>query len=146
SGPDGAPAWHPRPAFSDFSDVIEFEHHSLVYADPAMQPRLDFLTASSSTRALDDDDDLPRDGAFLAGVVEAIAAAGHDVVVVDLTTREIAELGVRVVKVLVPGAVPLAPDHRYPLLGSRRLFEVPARIGIPRAPGDLQLDIPHPFA
>lgn len=143
SGPDGAPAWRPRP---DFSDVIEFEHHSLVYADPAMQPRLDFLTASSSTRALDDDDDAPRDGAFLAGIVATIAAAGHDVVVVDLTTREIAELGVRVVKVLVPGAVPLAPDHRYPLLGSQRLLDVPIRLGAPAAPVHLQLDIPHPFA
>jgi ribosomal protein S12 methylthiotransferase accessory factor len=142
TGPDGTPTWRPQP---DFSDVIEFEHHSLVYADPAIQPRLDFLTASSSERALDDDD-VPRDGAFLARVIRSIAAAGHDVIAIDLTTREIAELGVRVVKVLVPGAVPLAPDHRYPLLGSRRLFEVPVRIGAPIAPADLQLDIPHPFA
>jgi ribosomal protein S12 methylthiotransferase accessory factor len=137
----GTPAWRPRP---DFSDVIEFEHHSMVYAEPAMQPRLDFLTASSSTRPLDDDHDAQRDGAFLAGIVASVAAAGHDVVVVDLTTCEIAELGVRVVKVVVPGAVPLAPDHRYPLLGSRRLLEVPARLGA--ASAALQLDIPHPFA
>jgi hypothetical protein len=46
----------------------------------------------------------------------------------------------------VPDAVPLAPDHRYPLLGSPRLLEVPARLGAAIAPADLQLDIPHPFA
>jgi len=139
-----APLWRPRP---DFSDVTDFEHHSLAYADPALQPRLDFLTASPIAVPLVDDDDVTRDGAFLARVVASIAGAGDDVVAVELTTNEIAELGLRVVKVLVPGAVPLAPDHRYPLLGSRRLREVPARLGLHMlAPCERHLDVPHPFA
>jgi ribosomal protein S12 methylthiotransferase accessory factor len=144
AGSEGAPAWRPRP---DFADVVEFEHHSLVYADPALQPHLGFLTASPIELPLFDDDDAPRDAGFLRRLVAAVAAAGEDVVAVDLTTRDVAELGLCVVKVFVPGAVPLAADHRYPLLGSRRLDQVPARLGLrPIAASELNLAVPHPFA
>lgn len=44
-----------------------------------------------------------------------------DVVMVDLTTRDMHELGLVVVKIFVPELVPLNADHRYPYLGHRRL-------------------------
>jgi len=62
--------------------------------------------------------------------------------------RDEAELGLHVVKVFVPGAVPLHPDHRYPWLGHRRLYDVPVSLGWRgdrAAPEELN-PMPHPFA
>jgi len=133
-----------RPA-PDFANVTEWLSHSLVYLDPALQPALDFLTASRDAIPLDDantppDDDEP----LLAWLVGELARAGEDVIVVDLTTRDAAALGLRAVKAFVPGAVPLPPDHRYQPLGHRRLHEVPRRLGLPQ-PAELN-PYPHPFA
>jgi ribosomal protein S12 methylthiotransferase accessory factor len=86
---------------------------------------------------------------MLREAVARVVGSGEEPMAVALTTRDVAELGVYAVKVIVPGAVPLSPDHRFPLLGSRRLTETPWRIGYTATPTrleDLNLRIPHPFA
>ena len=88
------------------------------------------------------------DAALLPWLVGELARRGEDVIVVELTTRDAAALDLHAVKVFVPGAVPLPPDHRYQPLGHRRIYEVPRRLGWradePR-PADLN-PYPHPFA
>jgi ribosomal protein S12 methylthiotransferase accessory factor len=65
---------------------------------------------------------------------------------VDLTTPDIEELGLRVVRVVVPGAHPLYMGHINRALGVRRLYEVPQRLGYPGlVPGDADNPYPHPF-
>lgn len=140
--------WRPR---ADFSDVNDFAAHSQVYLDPELQPVLDFLTASPEERELGGPHELPigDPDALLRALVARVAACGLDPVAVALTTRDLAELGVDVVKVVVPGAVPLPPDHRWQWLAHRRVYEVPRRIGArdrDAAPDELLLDHPHPFA
>jgi ribosomal protein S12 methylthiotransferase accessory factor len=138
--------WQPA---ADFSNIVDFEWHSLFYTFPEYQPHLDFLTASPIEQPIPTA--LERQGTdpdVLRGVLSVLAEKGEDVVAVDLTTREIAEFGVHVVKVMVPGAVPLNPDHRFPWLGHRRLYTVPRLLGY-RAT-DTRVDelnpMPHPFA
>jgi hypothetical protein len=62
---------------------------------------------------------------FASFCVSALAPKGFDVLVVDLTTREVAEVGFRVARVLIPGLQPLHEGHRFRFLGGKRLYQVP---------------------
>ena len=70
----------------------------------------------------------------LARVVRILARECSDVVAVELTPVELKGAGVRVVRVIAPSLVPFLahPGVRY--LGSRRLYEAPARMGFPVLP------------
>lgn len=63
---------------------------------------------------------------FLLKELEAI---GCEVIYVDMTIPEVAEQGLKVVKVLIPEMVPLWRDERYPYLETKRLYDVPAKLG-----------------
>jgi ribosomal protein S12 methylthiotransferase accessory factor len=57
------------------------------------------------------------------------------------------ELGLRTVRVIVPGFQPLHFGHE-PRLGGRRLYELPRRLGISEVPARPELlnTDPHPLA
>ncbi len=57
----------------------------------------------------------------LSAVVQRVAEVGEDVVAVELTTPDIAELGLHVVRVVVPGLHPLQMGHANRCLGGYRL-------------------------
>ena len=138
--------WRPN---EDFSNVVDFEWHGLVYAFEEWQAHLEFMTASALRQDIADVESIPGDGAeLLAELLHRSKNQLSDVVAIDLTTPEIAELGVHVTKVIVPEAVPLAPDHRFPWLGHQRLYDVPVALGLADEPATAtQLNpMPHPFA
>ncbi|WP_407341985.1 YcaO-like family protein [Pengzhenrongella phosphoraccumulans] len=66
----------------------------------------------------------------LAWMVDKLDAAGAEAIVVDLTTDEARECGMKVVKVLVPEAMPLSFAHRSRYLGHPRLYAAPAAMGM----------------
>jgi ribosomal protein S12 methylthiotransferase accessory factor len=70
---------------------------------------------------------------------------GLEAIAVDLTTPEIAELGLSVPKVLVPGLAPLTAVHAMPALGSPRFREVPKKLGLTDPIHDQINPTPHPF-
>lgn len=94
--------------------------------------------------------DLPSPGssearAQLRSMLRAIDRAALRPLFCDLTTPDVRQLGLRVVRAVVPGLHPLTVGHRVRALGGRRLYDVPARLGFPvRAPGDTN-PAPHPF-
>lgn len=55
---------------------------------------------------------------------EALLSAGFRPWWRDLTPRDLARIGVRVVRVLVPGLTPLHADEAWPFLGAPRLREI----------------------
>jgi ribosomal protein S12 methylthiotransferase accessory factor len=73
----------------------------------------------------------------LDNLLTRLGAQFSEIAMVDLTTREFAGLGVSAVKVVVPQAAPLHPDHRFPWLGNNRLCQDRA--------GTLNR-FPHPFS
>jgi len=84
--------------------------------------------------------------AELRTVVDELAAAGREPIVCDLTSPDIAPLGLRVVRSVVPGMHPLFMGHRNRALGGRRLLEVPQKLGqTGLAPGAPDNPYPHPF-
>ncbi|MDQ4145412.1 MAG: YcaO-like family protein [Actinomycetota bacterium] len=101
-------------------------------------------TLSVSNRHALGDDGLKR----LDTVLSRVARAGLEVLVADMTTEDVALAGFFVVRVIVPGTVDMSADERYPRLGARRLYELPAHLGLrvePATESELNL-LPVPLA
>lgn len=138
--------WRPAP---DFSNVVDYEWHGLVYAFEEYQAHLEFVTESPLRQDVADVPSIRASGAeLLAELLHRSERQLPEVAAVDLTTPEIAALGVHVTKVIAPEAVPLAPDHRFPFLAHRRLYETPVAMGLQDEPATAsELNpMPHPFA
>jgi ribosomal protein S12 methylthiotransferase accessory factor len=86
------------------------------------------------------------DGTQLDAIVASLVAAGLEPVACDLTTPDVADLGLSVMRVVVPGLHPLFMGHQNRALGGRRLAEVPAVLrGSGLAPAEGDNPYPHPF-
>jgi ribosomal protein S12 methylthiotransferase accessory factor len=116
----------------DFSDVVDFNQHSKVYMRPGMRRHLEFLWGSG-------DPPLPLDRlpnrasgdpeADLRTSVRLLAGRGLEVIAVDITSEDVLQAGYHVVRVVIPGVQVLNARHDSPLLGGRRLYDVPVEIG-----------------
>lgn len=130
-------------------DVVGPEDHGLLYSSPDLLPYLDPVLHPRWAVPL-------RDGCAGASVdvkadietcVARLARLDLEVIVVDLTTADVEELGFKVVKVLIPGMQPIDFGLECPHLGGRRLYEAPQRMGYrhrPTQPHEFNL-FPHPF-
>lgn len=127
--------------------VTEMGDHGRLYARPEMARYLDGWWSPPQSVPLPDPQPASTPGAKLARAVERITEMGLEVLVVDLTPPELKELGLWVVKTLIPGTYPMNFDSRWPHLGGRRIREVPVELGLLDAP--LLFDqfhrVPHPF-
>lgn len=61
----------------------------------------------------------------------------------DLTTEDIKETGIRVIKVVAPSLIDLNKSHIYPRLGAKRFFSVPDKLGLSYS--ETLTEMPHPF-
>jgi ribosomal protein S12 methylthiotransferase accessory factor len=141
--------WQPA---ADFSNLVTFDYHFLNYVK---RPDL----VSKAFAFFDECEDcvplsqLPdhatgRVRADLEYCVAQLGEAGYEVIVTDITTPEIAEVGFSAVRVIVPGLVPLHGDHLRPFLGVRRMFEAPFLPGSRRSERGSGIELnpfPHPF-
>ena len=141
--------WQPA---TDFSNLINFDYHFLNYVKrPDLVPKaFAFFDECEDRVALSQlpDHATGRVLADLEYCVAQLGEAGFEVIVTDITTPEIAEVGFSVVRVIVPGLVPLHGDHRRPFLGVRRLFDAPFCRGLHargHSPESGLNPFPHPF-
>ncbi|MFC9328564.1 TOMM precursor leader peptide-binding protein [Kitasatospora sp. NPDC057015] len=152
-----------RAMAEDFDRIQVLHDHPLVYGMPQMAQYADFLLAPGAGRRSPAGIDslraagpsgLPmiRPGgdlrADLSACVEAVAAAGFDVVVVDQTMPEQQDLGLCTASVLVPGLLPIDFGRsRQRALTMPRLRTAPRKAGLRSR--DLRTDelnpAPHPF-
>ncbi|MGE7384715.1 TOMM precursor leader peptide-binding protein [Streptomyces sp. NPDC004126] len=144
-----------RAMAADFDLVTALHDHPLVYGVPEMGRHADFLLRGPSRgplRAVSSllgpegvSDDVAVD---LARCVEAVAAGGFDVVVVDQTLPEQRALGLHTVSVLVPGLLPIDFGwSRQRALGMPRMRTALREAGLrdrDLEPADLN-PAPHPF-
>jgi len=138
-------------AQEDFANLTSFDHHLMLYNqqpnlvaaalafyDSAREEPMSSIPDSSTGRLKGD----------VERCVDLLGQAGYEVIVVDLTTPDLREAGFSVVRVLVPGLVPLHGDHALPYLGVARLRELPWRLGwVDRKQDPLASlnPLPHPF-
>jgi len=82
----------------------------------------------------------------LVFVRESLESASLRLLIADLTTPDIEELDLSVVRAVVPGLNPLVIGHAKRMLGGRRLNEVPGLLGYATPAFELDADAhPHPF-
>lgn len=135
----GAPYTHPYRPYrpdrayrqdfrADYRDVCDLATHTQLYLDPAAQGEVLQRLRSPASRvplaSIPPIFDQPVRSAYLA----ALNAPGLRAVTVDLTTPDVRSAGLHVARVVVPGLYSYAPAA-FPLLGGRRLYEEPARLG-----------------
>ncbi|MEA2664903.1 MAG: ribosomal protein methylthiotransferase accessory factor [Candidatus Eremiobacteraeota bacterium] len=122
---------HALPAFDRFTEI---EHHVLWPALPEHADRLAFLFASAERRDVRALGVSGRHDEPLGACVERLARRGLEAIAVEVTSPDVAELGLHVVRVIIPGAQPLFFGSDLPRISAR------ARVAGMR----LNLD-PHPY-
>ena len=139
---------HAEPA-PDPLDIRDFDDHIRFYADRRNAARAAFLDASRRRR---DVGRVPAlRGASAVERVEAVCARlarrSASAYAVDVTSPDVRDAGVTVVRVVAPELCALDVEHAAPLHGGRRLYEEPRRLGLrPRALSEDELNPdPHPF-
>jgi ribosomal protein S12 methylthiotransferase accessory factor len=120
---------------NDFRNVKTIEDHELLYTDKSMVKALSFLHSGVDIMKLDE---LPRienkvlyDPQMLLQlcIARIKEKAAKDIVATDLTTSDISQFGLSVVRVVIPGFQPIDFGHNERRLGGKRLFEVPRELG-----------------
>jgi ribosomal protein S12 methylthiotransferase accessory factor len=137
------------PVVRDTTEITDIHRHAYYYAQGDRTSMLDFLLQNSNEVPLDELENTSQGhpAADLQICLEKCAQAGEEVIVADLTQEEIRSLGLRVVRVIMPGMQRLTCEHNKPYLGGSRLYEVPVRLGWRTSPIEIQ-EInrdPHPF-
>lgn len=144
---DRLPKWEAAEPTS-FSEVLDFADHVRLFGQRAMRRHLDFLSRAPRSHPLSQLHAHETPGrAGLDDVLARVAERNLDVLAVDVTTADVAVLGVRVVRVIVPGLVQLTAVHEHRMLGGDRLYHVPVALGYqdrPNAEEELN-PVPHPF-
>lgn len=110
----------------DMRDCDDLMVQQQVYLDPRAGRRMARLLEPQKSRSARG---LPELSGRSAGdYLRAMSRAGIDPVVVDITTPDVRSTGLRVVRVVAPGAVGNAPAA-FPFLGRRRVQEIPVELG-----------------
>ncbi|MGE5541639.1 MAG: YcaO-like family protein [Bacillota bacterium] len=140
------PDFAPEPGYTN---ITRGEDHVRLFCDQGMAEHLRFLTDAPVAGEIGSvEPPVAEDTRGRIGrCVETLASSGLEVIVVDVTTPDIAALGFTVVRVLIPGLQPLDMDFNWRYLGGTRLYEVPVKMGFARRkPLERDLNpVPHPF-
>ena len=132
----------------DGEAVIDQQSHLNYWCDHAHADSIEFLFASEASVALAEIGADLSSGApsELEQACRAVASTGHRVLLRDLTTEDVAELGLAVLRAVVPGYHPLVSGHRYRALGGTRLMNVPQRLGYAGLDDEAAANpLPHPY-
>lgn len=132
----------------DYSNINTQDFHVRMYGDVTTSPLIQFLFTGSKWvdfHGITDLSGLDADK-VLHRLVAKLAAVGHRVLIADLTTPDIKDLTISVVRAVIPGFHPLFMGYRFRALGGTRLWNVPHKLGfsgITKKTGDNPA--PHPY-
>lgn len=110
----------------DYRDVIDLSCHAQLYLDPRMRRFVARLTATTERRPLASI--VPVGGNRRETLLARLSGHGLSAYSADLTTADVRRAGWAVARVIVPGLYGNFPAA-FPLLGGRRLYEEPVRLG-----------------
>ena len=132
----------------DPRDVTSLEDHDLLYCDHAMLGCFDFVREAPVERADWTGDRVDADASRLRGLVEHLQDEGSDLLYADLTSEDVRDTGVRVVRVVLPDYQPMHFGFAERRLAARRLYEMPLRLGLAdeMSTASTLNPFPHPLA
>jgi len=116
---------------TSYSDVHTLDEHALYFVRQDHLHELDFLLESSSSVRVSTLPDLGSGS--VEGDLEkmrvALTGIGSRALYVDVTTPDLDEFPIRVVRTLATHLQPIAFGHDEQRLGGQRLYELPQRLG-----------------
>lgn len=121
----------------DLADAIDPLCNLQLYLDPALQERFDAALAERVGLAGGTAGPGPGRPTSLAGVLDRLGALGHTVYSVDVTTSDLDDADLHVVRVVVPGYTSNWPPA-YPFAGGERMAALAGADG-----PSLDLPLPH---
>ena len=140
--------WEPS---EDFTDLKTFDHHFILYNKRPDLVARNFAFADGVTDTIKlsemPDQSTGRPLGDVERLTQLLDEQGLEVIAKDITTPDVRDVGLSVVRVLVPGLVPMHGNHNFPYLGVRRLHDVPEKLGWETEGWDpigINPD-PHPF-
>jgi ribosomal protein S12 methylthiotransferase accessory factor len=134
---------------NQYSDIKSLDDHSAFFYTTARLGELDFLFHHDQYLKVEN---LPTytsqaEVEKLRSLIVSLHSAGVEPYLVEITTSDIRPLGFRVVRTLASGLVPIYFGYGQEPLGTRRLFEVPQKLGYSRQRTEDALNpCPHPMA
>lgn len=135
-----------RPAPESWDDFTGITEGAAYMARAERLPAFDFLLKSNRDRRLSEIAPLNNSEHSLQALLNIFRKNNMDVYAVDLTTDEALRVGVRVVRVLIPGLQPVGFQYRARYLGHSRLYDAPRKMGY-RVHAESKLNHwPQPFS
>ncbi|GKS57025.1 hypothetical protein YTPLAS18_05520 [Nitrospira sp.] len=131
-----------------FTNIVHQDDHIQLYCHHQQVASADFMVASKTFVRLEDLPHLASGDPSndLATIVGRVHETGHRVLIADVTTPDIEDVGLAVVRAIVPGFHPLCMGHRFRALGGSRLWTVPQRLGYQGVrPETGDNPFPHPY-
>lgn len=129
-------------------DFTDLSHGASFLGEPAQRGEFDFLLNTKATTPISKMGvpGLETTEAQYDYLIERLRALDMEAVAVDLTTDELRDVGLHVVRVVIPGLVPMTPIYSARYLGHPRLYSYPPSAGYgERRPEDIN-PAPQPFA
>jgi ribosomal protein S12 methylthiotransferase accessory factor len=139
--------YQPEPDYQNVNTPIQHGYAHAVW--PELRESFKFLFASDKKLSIQDLPNVSNESmvANVNTLVNLLNEKGLDVIIADLTTPDIDDVGFKVVRAVIPGLQPLDVNHASRYLGGKRLYEVPCHMGLlgkPTAEEDLN-PYPHLF-
>jgi ribosomal protein S12 methylthiotransferase accessory factor len=128
--------------------VVSIDDHDLLYASPASLPRLAFWLDAAEQPFEWQPQPAPPVSACLDRLTSWLRGNGHDLLYVNLTPPDMAELGLYTARAILPGFQPIDFGWKERRLGGTRVYTLPFELGFRERPqgwDDLN-DDPHPLA
>lgn len=122
--------------------------HLAFWADPANAKLADFLFTSPRRVEFDEltSHSTGNKAMDLERLVSMVSRTGERVLIKDLTSPDVADLGLVVVRAVIPGFHPLHMGFRTRALGGQRLWSVPQHLGYSGiSPESGDNPYPHPY-
>ena len=138
----------PIVAGRDFQKVSTQDDHVHLFCEQANSPLSDFLFTSCHQVNFHEIGNLASGDPYhdLNVLISKVNSVNHQVLLVDLTTSDVKELGLSVIRAVIPGFHPLFIGHRLRAKGGIRLWSVPQKLGYPAIDPKIgDNPIPHPF-
>ena len=101
-------------------------HHELIYLKQNMAKHLEFLHKGKEIEFNKNELDINTD------IFAAIKHIKKEVYYIDLTTKDVQDLGlgIKVVRCILPGFIPITFGYGYEPLAMKRIYDVPLNLGI----------------
>lgn len=133
--------WYPYISYEKVKYLVD---HIRFWIDHNIFPKGDYLLQAKNKIRLEDIPDLSSTSPNkdLNLVLELIKSTGYEVLIADVTTPDIADLGFSVIRAVIPGFLPLNKSYNCRPLCSKRLLKFMEKKGR----GKQVNNLPHPFA